>query len=249
MEKTVLEKVEVLNKKIQKINQERLKQESKMTYLQESLDEKVSGYEKEFGVKLKSKSMKTLEKKINQEQKKVEENLNEEISQAEKVISLIEEGNLSLARKELGIEEVVADFDNDENGSDADEILSDENVEKEVEKSENIDADFEDEGELDDDGEDIEFDVDDEDEEDESDEEEGEDEGESEKPEKKKLSIDDLSGIDELDYWVDSIISETKEKKLAKKEIKKENKIEDMFDEDDDFDFGDLINSKDLKLG
>lgn len=249
MEKTVLEKVEVLNKKIQKINQERLKQESKMTYLQESLDEKVSGYEKEFGVKLKSKSMKTLEKKINQEQKKVEENLNEEISQAEKVISLIEEGNLSLARKELGIEEVVSDFDSGENGSDADEILSDENVEEEVEKSENIGADFEDEGELDDDGEDVEFDVDEGDKEDKKKNYTVDFEPEYGEPKEKKLSIDDLSGIDELDSWVDSIISETKEKKPVKKEIKKENKIEDMFDEDDDFDFGDLINSKDLKLG
>lgn len=106
--------IKVLNDKIEKIQVQRTKAETKREVLMSRLESEISKYEKEYGVSLKGATLKDTVKAISVEQKKVFKGIEEEYNLKLKVVSAIESGNIEDANSLLGIETPVNDFDVDD---------------------------------------------------------------------------------------------------------------------------------------
>lgn len=106
--------IKVLNDKIERIQVQRTKAETKREVLMSRLESEISKYEKEYGVSLKGATLKDTIKAISVEQKKVSKGIEEEYNLKLKVVSAIESGNIEEANSLLGIETPVNDFDVDD---------------------------------------------------------------------------------------------------------------------------------------
>lgn len=152
-----VKQVKELNERIEAIQTQRTKVETKKEMLMARLTSEISKYEEIYGVKLTGKSLKDTISAIKAEQDRVSKNIQEEYELKEKVITAIESGNIEEANKLLGIvveeenqiDEVESQVDEEDNYIDEDEDFSDEDI------SDDLDADV-----------DMDFSVDDEEEDD-----------------------------------------------------------------------------------
>jgi hypothetical protein len=145
--------IKVLNDKIERIQVQRTKAETKREVLMSRLESEISKYEKEYGVSLKGDTLKDTIKAISVEQKKVSKGIEEEYNLKSKVVSAIESGNIEEANTLLGIETPINDFDVEdiEDTEDLDEVSPVEDATKDVpEEDDNFGID-EDEFSLEDD--------------------------------------------------------------------------------------------------
>lgn len=138
---TTNEAIKKLNDKIEKIQVQRTKAETKREVLLSRLDSELSKYEKEYGVSLKGKTLKDTIKAISSEQKKVFDDLEGEYNRKLLVVSAIENGNIAEANELLGIKPVSEDFDEEPMEEDTSEGGINEVVE---EPDEDLDGDFDD---------------------------------------------------------------------------------------------------------
>ena len=152
-----VKQVKELNERIEAIQTQRTKVETKKEMLMARLTSEISKYEEIYGVKLTGKSLKDTISAIKAEQDRVSKNIQEEYELKEKVITAIESGNIEEANRLLGIvveeenqiDEVESQVDEEDNYIDEDEDFSDEDT------SDDLDADV-----------DMDFSVDDEEEDD-----------------------------------------------------------------------------------
>lgn len=152
-----VKQVKELNERIEAIQTQRTKVETKKEMLMARLTSEISKYEEIYGVKLTGKSLKDTISAIKAEQDRVSKSIQEEYVLKEKVITAIESGNIEVANKLLGIvveeenqiDEVESQVDEEDNYIDEDEDFSDEDT------SDDLDADV-----------DMDFSVDDEEEDD-----------------------------------------------------------------------------------
>lgn len=145
--------IKVLNDKIEKIQVQRTKAETKREVLMSRLESEISKYEKEYGVSLKGDTLKDTIKAISVEQKKVSKGIEEEYNLKSKVVSAIESGNIEEANTLLGIDTPINDFDVEdiEDAEDLDEVSPVEDDTKDVPEEEDNFGIDEDEFSLDDD--------------------------------------------------------------------------------------------------
>lgn len=145
--------IKVLNDKIERIQVQRTKAETKREVLMSRLESEISKYEKEYGVSLKGDTLKDTIKTISVEQKKVSKGIEEEYNLKSKVVSAIESGNIEEANNLLGIETPINDFDVEdiEDTEDLDEVSPVEDDTKDVPEEEDNFGIDEDEFSLDDD--------------------------------------------------------------------------------------------------
>lgn len=145
--------IKVLNDKIERIQVQRTKAETKREVLMSRLESEISKYEKEYGVSLKGDTLKDTIKAISVEQKKVSKGIEEEYNLKSKVVSAIESGNIEEANNLLGIETPINDFDVEdiEDAEDLDEVSPVEDDTKDVPEEEDNFGIDEDEFSLDDD--------------------------------------------------------------------------------------------------
>lgn len=145
--------IKVLNDKIERIQVQRTKAETKREVLMSRLESEISKYEKEYGVSLKGDTLKDTIKAISVEQKKVSKGIEEEYNLKSKVVSAIESGNIEEANTLLGIETPINDFDVEdiEDTEDLDEVSQIEDDAKDVPEEEDNFGIDEDEFSLDDD--------------------------------------------------------------------------------------------------
>ncbi len=145
--------IKVLNDKIERIQVQRTKAETKREVLMSRLESEISKYEKEYGVSLKGDTLKDTIKAISVEQKKVSKGIEEEYNLKSKVVSAIESGNIEEANTMLGIETPINDFDVEdiEDTEDLDEVSPVEDDTKDVPEEEDNFGIDEDEFSLDDD--------------------------------------------------------------------------------------------------
>lgn len=152
-----VKQVKELNERIEAIQTQRTKVETKKEMLMARLTSEISKYEEIYGVKLTGNSLKDTISAIKVEQDRVSKSIQEEYELKEKVITAIESGNIEEANKLLGIvveeenqiDEVESQVDEEDNYIDEDEDFSDEDI------SDDLDADV-----------DMDFSVDDEEEDD-----------------------------------------------------------------------------------
>lgn len=117
-----------LNKRIEKINTERTKTETRVSMLKDQLSRKLKDYKKNYGVDLYSEDFRKLCARVEEETTKVRKEVAEEYEFKEKIVSLIEQGNIDEANKMLGIavEEPEETVDNpdaaDASEEDAEEV-------------------------------------------------------------------------------------------------------------------------------
>ena len=142
--------IKVLNDKIERIQVQRTKAETKREVLMSRLESEISKYEKEYGVSFKGDTLKDTIKAISVEQKKVSKGIEEEYNLKSKVVSAIESGNIEEANTLLGIETPINDFDV-EDTEDLDEVSPVEDDTKDVPEEEDNFGIDEDEFNLDDD--------------------------------------------------------------------------------------------------
>lgn len=145
--------IKVLNDKIERIQVQRTKAETKREVLMSRLESEISKYKKEYGVSLKGDTLKDTIKAISVEQKKVSKGIEEEYNLKSKVVSAIESGNIEEANTLLGIETPINDFDVEdiEDIEDLDEVSPVEDDTKDVPEEEDNFGIDEDEFSLDDD--------------------------------------------------------------------------------------------------
>lgn len=92
-----------LNKRIEKINTERTKTETRVSMLKDQLSRKLKDYKANYGVDLYSEDFRKLCAMVEEETTKVRKEVAEEYEFKEKIVSLIEQGNIEEANKMLGI--------------------------------------------------------------------------------------------------------------------------------------------------
>lgn len=136
----LVKEVQKLNKRIENINTERTRVETKSQMLKEQILTEIAEYEKQFGVNLSGKKFSDIKKLVSEEAKKVSEEVSKEYKLKESVVSCIESGDISGANKLLGIKEEVEETkelpdnkvtESDENG------FSDESFSTDFEVKEN----------------------------------------------------------------------------------------------------------------
>ena len=95
--------VKVLNERIEAINTQKTREESKREVLLQNLKKSVEAYESSYGVSLKDKSLSKMSKNIEKEMSKVTSEITKEYELKEAVVSAIENGDMEEANKLLGI--------------------------------------------------------------------------------------------------------------------------------------------------
>lgn len=208
----LIERVSLLNKKIKKINMERVVIESKRELLVETLNKQVAEYKKKTGVDLAGKSVKEIYSKATTEYNKLYEEINAEYETQRKVVDCIESGDIDEAKRLLGMDVDVE--------SEAEEET--ESVEEAVEELE-VGDDFELEVEDSDESEDLE------DYEEETLEEEDSEEEDEDETAKAEDGFADLE-IEEID--LDALGEEPEEEPKKTKKTKKG--MDNPFDKTDD---------------
>lgn len=136
--------VERLNEKIEGLNTTRTKTETRKEMLTQSLEKELKEYADLYGVNLQGNKFSQTYRNIQEEAKKVSEQIKEEYELKLKVVSAIESGDIDEANKLLGIEDKSEEVEEE----------AEEEVEEELqgtsEESESDEGDFteEDFGEL-----------------------------------------------------------------------------------------------------
>lgn len=221
-----VKQVKELNERIEAIQTQRTKVETKKEMLMARLTSEISKYEEIYGVKLTGKSLKDTISAIKAEQDRVSKNIQEEYELKEKVITAIESGNIEEANRLLGIvveeenqidevesqvDEEDAYIDEEDNYIDEDEDFSDEDT------SDDLDADV-----------DMDFSVDDEEEDD--------------------FGIDDFGIEDNTSHKSVKNIGSTVDEVV--KELDDEGEDFDALDDMDfdDFGFGDMLSGSKLDV-
>lgn len=95
--------VKVLNERIEAINTQKTREESKREVLLQNLKKSVEAYESSYGVSLKDKSLSKMSKNIENEMGKVTSEITKEYELKEAVVSAIENGDMEEANRLLGI--------------------------------------------------------------------------------------------------------------------------------------------------
>lgn len=95
--------VKVLNERIEAINTQKTREESKREVLLQNLKKSVEAYESSYGVSLKDKSLSKMSKNIGNELGKVISEITKEYELKESVVSAIEKGDMEEANRLLGI--------------------------------------------------------------------------------------------------------------------------------------------------
>ena len=135
----LIERVSLLNKKIKKINMERVVIESKRELLVETLNKQVAEYKKKTGVDLAGKSVKEIYSKATTEYNKLYEEINAEYETQRKVVDCIESGDIDEAKRLLGMD-VDAESEAEEETASVEEAIEElevgDDFELEVEDSE-----------------------------------------------------------------------------------------------------------------
>lgn len=133
----LIERVSLLNKKIKKINMERVVIESKRELLVETLNKQVAEYKNKTGVDLAGKSVKEIYSKATTEYNKLYEEINAEYETQRKVVDCIECGDIDEAKRLLGMD-VDAESEAEEETASVEEALEEvgDDFELEVEDSE-----------------------------------------------------------------------------------------------------------------
>lgn len=140
----LIEKVSLLNKKIKKINMERVVIESKRELLVETLNKQVAEYKKKTGVDLAGKSVKEIYSKATTEYNKLYEEINAEYETQRKVVDCIECGDIDEAKRLLGMDvEVEAEEETESVEEDFEELGVGDGFELEVDDSDEEDSDEE----------------------------------------------------------------------------------------------------------
>lgn len=131
--------VKVLNERIEAINTQKTREESKREVLLQNLKKSVEAYESSYGVSLKDKSLSKMSNNIEKEMSKVTSEITKEYELKEAVVSAIENGDMEEANKLLGItvtkepEEVEDEVINEE---------TEETINEEVNSSEDSSEDW-----------------------------------------------------------------------------------------------------------
>ena len=97
--------VQSLNKRIEKINTEKTRVETRSQMLKDQILTDIKAYKDKFGVDLYANSFAEIKKLISAEAKKVASEVSEEYELKEKVVGCIERGDIDEANKLLGITE------------------------------------------------------------------------------------------------------------------------------------------------
>lgn len=97
--------VQSLNKRIEKINTEKTRVETRSQMLKDQILTDIKAYKDKFGVDLHANSFAEIKKLISAEAKKVASEVSEEYELKEKVVGCIERGDIDEANKLLGITE------------------------------------------------------------------------------------------------------------------------------------------------
>lgn len=103
MSSVSVKEVQSLNKRIEKINTERTRVETRTEMLKNQLVADINAYKEQFGVDLYDKDFNKLRELVKAESEKVMNEVSKEYELKEKVVSLIEEGNIEEANKLLNI--------------------------------------------------------------------------------------------------------------------------------------------------
>lgn len=103
MSTVTVKDVQKLNKRIEEINTERTRVETRTQMLRDQVWKDIEAYEKQFGVSLKAKNFSEVKKLVAQEAKKVADAVEEEYRLKEKVVGCIESGEIDEANRLLGI--------------------------------------------------------------------------------------------------------------------------------------------------
>lgn len=100
--------VQALNGRIEELNTKRTKVETQTEMLKGQLSSELSAYEKEFGVNLQGVTLAQTRKLITAEVTKVLNEVSAEYQLKERVVELIEQGDIEAANKLLGVETAPA---------------------------------------------------------------------------------------------------------------------------------------------
>lgn len=126
----LLKKIEELNKTIESLMVKKTKADAQKEVWENRLNESIQHYKDEYGVDISGKSFSEVKSKLAEEIKKVENQTTEEYEKAQKIVSLIQNGDIRGAWRELGVdldakaeEEEVAETVLEDEGSDEQEEL------------------------------------------------------------------------------------------------------------------------------
>lgn len=100
----MLKKIEELNKQIDSLMVKKTKADAQKEVWETRLNESIVKYAKEYGVDLSGKSFKDVKVKLAEEIRKVESQTAEEFEKSQKLVTLIQNGDIKGAWKELGVD-------------------------------------------------------------------------------------------------------------------------------------------------
>lgn len=100
----MLNEIEKLNKRIERINTEKTKADAQREVMEKRLTECISDYAKKYGVSLNGKNLKEIKEKLAKEVNLVEAKTKEEYEKASNIVNLIESGDIKGAWKVLGVD-------------------------------------------------------------------------------------------------------------------------------------------------
>lgn len=129
--------VKVLNERIEAINTQKTREESKREVLLQNLKKSVEAYESSYGVSLKDKSLSKMSKNIGNELGKVISEITKEYELKESVVSAIEKGDMEEANRLLGIT-VTKEPEEAEDTEEVEEVTTKEETEEPI--TENVDT-------------------------------------------------------------------------------------------------------------
>lgn len=100
----MIKEIEKLNREIDRIMTEKTKADAQKEVWESRLEESISNYNKEYGVNLSGKDLSEIKKKLMAETKVVESKTKEEFELSQKVVNLINEGDIKGAWRVLGVD-------------------------------------------------------------------------------------------------------------------------------------------------
>lgn len=100
----MLKKIEALNRKIEALSKEKTKLEGQKGVWEERLLSSIKEYASAYGVDLSGKSFKDIEKKLEAEIQKVREETTRDYERANKMVTLIDSGDIKGAWKVIGVD-------------------------------------------------------------------------------------------------------------------------------------------------
>lgn len=98
----MLEKIELLNKRINKLMTEKAKSDAQREMLEKNLNDSIRAYKEEYGVDLNGENMQEIAKNVSLEVDSVKADVAKAYKKAEKIVSSIENGDIEEAWKLVG---------------------------------------------------------------------------------------------------------------------------------------------------